>query len=73
MMKSYLQMIDAVNEAKSAHERGHAEARLSGWIECADFCGLEWSGIAADLYTMTKYGADRPMCCGVLMDWVPNA
>ena len=71
MSKSYLNMVDAVNEAKTERDHAHAEARLSGWIECADYFGLNWSGIAADRHTETKYG-DRPMCCGVLLDWTPT-
>lgn len=71
MSKSYFEMIDVVNEAKTEREHDHAESRLSGWIECVEFFGKEWSGIDADRHTMRKYG-DRPMCCGVLLDWMPN-
>lgn len=71
MHKSYYQMVDAVNEATTERDHAYAEARLSGWIECAEYHRLHWSGISADQYTEHKYG-DRPMCCGVLLDWMPN-
>ena len=63
-------MIDAVNEATTERDHAYAEARLSGYIECIEYFGLSWIGIAADNHTMNKYG-DRPMCCGILLDWKP--
>lgn len=63
---SYFDMVDAVNEATTEDARRYAEARLSGWIECANWHGVYWSGIDADNYTKAKHG-DRPMCCGVLL------
>ena len=69
MARSHLEMVDAVNDAEDVIERDRAEAMLSGWRECAVHSGSGWSGIEADLHTMAKHGADRPMCCGVLLDW----
>jgi hypothetical protein len=65
-MTTYFEMIDAVNDATTALERSYAEARLSGWIDCAKRHGVHWSGTDADIYSMRKHG-DVPMCCGVLM------
>ncbi len=65
-MTTYFEMGDAVNDAKTEDARRYAEARLSGWIECADAAGIRWSGIDADNYTIAKHG-DLPMCCGVLL------
>ena len=65
-MATYFEMVDAVNEATTDDARKYAEARLSGWIECANEHGVKWSGTEADRYTMAKYG-DRQMCCGVLL------
>ena len=65
-MATYFEMVDAVNEATTDDARKYAEARLSGWIECANEHGVNWSGIEADRYTMAKHG-DLPMCCGVLV------
>ncbi len=66
-MSKHTELIDAVNDAKTQYERDIAEARLAGWRE-----GVEhWSGIFADIHTMEKHGRDRPMCCGVLLDWQP--
>ncbi len=65
-MATYFAMVDAVNEATTDDEPQYAEARLSGWIECANEHGVAWSGTDADRYTMHKHG-DKPMCCGVLL------
>ena len=65
-MATYFEMVDAVNDAQTDDARRYAEARLSGWIECANEHGVEWSETAANLYTAAKHG-DRPMCCGVLL------
>ncbi len=65
-------MIDAVNEAKTYDQHRYAENCLSGWRKCMFHLGLEWSGTDDDIYTMAKYGKDRPMCCGVLLDWEPT-
>ena len=65
-------MVDAVNDAEDVIERSHAADMLAGWRECADFLGDGWIAMDADLHTMAKYGADRPVCCGVLLDWTPQ-
>ena len=65
-MATYFEMVDAVNDATTDDARRYADARLSGWIECADEHDVTWSCMAADNYTVAKHG-DRPMCCGVLL------
>lgn len=70
--RSHLEMVDAVNDATTEREMDKAELMLYGWRECADHLGVGWSGIEADTHTMAKHGEDRPMCCGVLLDWEPK-
>ena len=70
-MTTHLQLVDEVNEAKTRAEHDLLESRLNGWRDGLEHCGRFWSGIDADRHTMNKYGRDRPMCCGVLMDWQP--
>lgn len=72
MSRSHLEMVDAVNAATTEVEHREAELRLEGWREAADHFGHGWSGLTADNHSMAKYGEDRPMCCGVLLDWRPT-
>ena len=65
---NYLQMLDAVNDAHTEDEHRTAKWRLNGAREV-----IPWSGIADDLHTMGRFGNDRLMCCGVLLDWEPKA
>ena len=70
MSKSHFDMVDAVNDAKTADERSIAEAELRGWRLAADYFGRGWSGIAADIHTMERHGAGVDMCCGVIFNTV---
>ena len=60
---TYLDLLDAVNDAKTKNQREMAKLKLEGARQV-----LHWSGINDDLHTMDRFG-DRPMCCGVLLDW----
>ena len=63
----HLALVDAVNEAKTPEEHQIAEATLRGFRQGVPY----WDWADADFHTMEKYGEDRPMCCGVLLDWKP--
>lgn len=69
-MATYFEMVDAVNDAKTEDDRRYAQARLTGWIQCANAHGVRWSGLDADEHTIFRFGS-RPMCCGVLLDLKP--
>jgi hypothetical protein len=71
-MSSQEELLDAVNEATSQRERDMALAFLRGWRQGVEDAGSGWSGVSADVHSMAKYGEDRPMCCGVLLDWKPK-
>jgi hypothetical protein len=67
----HIELVRAVNEATT--EEGHRirETMLQGWRKgvtdaggCVDLC-------AADSYYLDQ-GIDRPMCCGVWLDWTPT-
>jgi hypothetical protein len=70
MSSKHLAMVDAVNDAKTQIEHDIAQWQLAGWRKGVEDCGREWSGIEADLHSMARFG-DRPICCGVLLDWEP--
>lgn len=71
-MSRHTDMIDAVNDAVTEREHDAAIAKLQGWREGLLYCGWPCNLIEADLHTMQRFG-DRPMCCGVLLDWKPSA
>lgn len=65
-------LIDAVNDAKTEDEHQYADVFLQGWRAGVDAAGGYWSGTGGDMHTMNRFGKDRPMCCGVLIDWKPE-
>ena len=71
-MSKHTDLIDAVNDAVTEAEHDRAEAKLSGWREGVEDSGARWSYVEADEHTMDRFGEERPMCCGVLLDWQPK-
>lgn len=65
--EKHLELVDAVNDAKTKEEKRLAEARLDGWREGVSDCGMRWSSASADLHSMKRFGEDTDMCCGVLL------
>jgi len=68
----HLEMVRAVNDAKTEREHREADLRLQGFRACADIvCCESFFGemlMAADVY-YANAGIGRPMCCGVWLDW----
>ena len=71
MMPTHFEMVDRVNDVETEQEHLIAEAALAGWRMGVESTGQRWSGIDADLHSMARFEGDRPMCCGVLLDWTP--
>ncbi len=69
-MSRHTDLIDAVNDAKTDLEHQLADAYLTGWLDAMDECGRRLCFVQADEHTTARFG-DRPMCCGVLLDWSP--
>lgn len=69
-MSNHTDLIDAVNDAKTEYEHNHAKGVLDGWRLCMEQMGRRWDFIEADEHSMERFG-DRPICCGVLLDWEP--
>lgn len=67
-MSAHTDLIDAVNDAATKHAHTVAEATLTGWRAGLEHCGQRWSFVEADEHSTARFG-DRPMCCGVLLDW----
>jgi len=73
-MSVHTDLIDAVNDAKTQREHDIAEARLDGWRSGIAYAGKAMGllFIDADHHSMERFGEDRPMCAGVLLDWTPS-
>ena len=64
-----MELVDAVNNAKTTHEHAVAYWQLMGWREGVRACGREPDLIACDLTQFERGNENRPMCCGVFNDW----
>jgi len=64
----HIELVEAVNN--SSTNRGHdlANAVLHGWMKGVEDCGFRIDLCAADMHYINQ-GIDRPMCCGVFLDW----
>jgi hypothetical protein len=71
MANKHTELIDAVNDATTEYEHTYAMGVLAGWRDGLEHCGHRLSLIDADHHSMARFG-DRPMCCGVLLDWKPG-
>ena len=67
----HIELVEAVNNAKTELEHALAEHHLNGWRDGVNDCGRRVNLMDADLHYMDK-GVDRPMCCGVFLDWKPT-
>jgi len=66
----HLKLVQNVNNATTKHEHDLNEACLSGFRMGLAMVGgkLDWA--YPDLHYMHQ-GINRPMCCGVWLDWEP--
>lgn len=69
-----IQLVDAVNFAKNEYEHALAIEKLAGFRIGCDACGVSWMPCEVDLEIMAreKDGEERPLCCGVYLDWKPQ-
>jgi hypothetical protein len=70
-MSRHTDLIDAVNDAKTEYEHVIADGYLRGWRDGQKEAGRRWCFIEADEHSVARFG-DRPICCGVLLDWRPK-
>lgn len=68
LFDKHIELIKDVNDAKSKKQHIETELILSGFRKCLDVQGINHY-IDCDLYFMKK---NRPMCCGVFLDWKPS-
>lgn len=68
---THLTLVDAVNDATTQVAHDIAYWTLVGYRQGVEDCGRTPDLIGADLHSMARFGEDRPICCGVLLDWKP--
>lgn len=66
----HIEYVEAVNNATTREEHDLAEVRLRAFREGLRAAGVEPDLMGCDLFYMDQ-GIDRPMCCGVWLDWEP--
>ena len=73
LFDKHIGLVEAVNNARTRAEHRDAEQRLRGFRD-ALYCMENTPGhfIECDLHYLSQ-GIDRPMCCGVWLDWEPVA
>ena len=72
LFEKHIALVENVNNSLTHEEHERAQARLRGFREALD---CMWPRpmhlIECDNHYL-RQGIDRPMCCGVWLDWVPN-
>lgn len=71
MPDKHIELVEAVNNARSEEEHRLAHARLDGFRQGLLSCGIHPNLIACDLHYLDQ-GIERPMCAGVFLDWTPT-
>lgn len=72
LREKHIQLVEAVNNATTEKEHRDHEMRLQWWREGVADSDRVLSYIAADMHYLNQ-GIERPMCCGVFLDWKPNS
>lgn len=67
----HIELLEAVNNAKTEHEHWSASKRLEGFRMGLEDCRRKPDLMGCDLHYLDQ-GIDRPMCCGVFLDWEPS-
>ena len=68
--EAHLGLVCRVNQATTHREHELADAELRGYRRGLREMGCEPDLAGCDLYYL-DLGIDRPMCCGVWLDWKP--
>lgn len=69
--EKHMHRIELVNRSTTEAEHSIRHRELSAWREGIEDAGIRLDLCAADYYYMDR-GIDRPMCCGVWLDWEPS-
>ena len=69
---AHISLVESVNNARTLAEHMIADDRLTGFCQCCEIMMSRYMYgkmlMRADMHYM-NLGIDRPMCCGVFLDW----
>ena len=68
----HIALVEAVNNATTEQEHRECEIVLNTFRETLSLLGHEPNLMACDMHYLSQ-GIDRPMCCGVFLDWAKRA
>ena len=71
LFEKHIARVEAVNNSTNDGEHFLAEHILRAWRRGVEDAGLTLDLCAVDLHYLDQ-GIDRPMCCGVFLDWEPT-
>lgn len=71
LREKHIQLVESVNNSTTEAEHHDAQLRLGWWREGVMDADVNLSLMAADMHYLNQ-GIDRPMCCGVWLDWTPS-
>lgn len=71
-MNRHIELVRAVNSAKTTEEHDYRMAYLQGWRDGIDQAGGRWGAFEVDRDTELFYPG-RPCCAGVLLDWIQES
>jgi len=69
LLEKHIEIVESVNNAQTNSEHQTASLRLNGFREALNLMGINQL-MECDMHYIEQ-GIDRPMCCGVFLDWEP--
>jgi len=66
----HIELVEAVNASTTQLQHDIRYAHLKGFRDGIEAAGLRVPLVEADLHYLNQ-GINRPMCCGVWLDWKP--
>ncbi len=71
LREEHIKLIEAVNNATTRAEHDAHQLRLDWWRTGVADAGAVMDYMAGDRHYLDQ-DIDRPMCCGVWLDWEPS-
>lgn len=68
--RAYVRRVVAINSATSREDHDRLEREHAAWKQGVHDAGREVPVLSGDYYYI-DHNIDRPMCCGVWLDWTP--
>ena len=72
LLDKHIELVESVNNSRTIAEHESAKQRLRGFRDALDHMEPRPMHLVKCDHHYLDQGIDRPMCCGVWLDWVPN-